>query len=120
MLRLLAVFLTLAFPVAARADDFKTISERDHFLDLMGDKALKIGLYDLLIYVSADGSINGTALGSEITGKWAWQDGYFCREMDWSGTPISYNCQLVEVRAESAMRFTVDQGSGTSAVFRLH
>jgi hypothetical protein len=32
---------------------------------------------------------------------------------------IDYNCQLVEVSADRSMRFTVDQGKGDSATFRL-
>ncbi|HMS95297.1 MAG TPA: hypothetical protein PKA03_08770 [Tabrizicola sp.] len=69
--------------------------------------------------VRPGGVIEGSALGWTITGTWDWRDGYFCREMDWSGTEITYNCQLVEARNGEAVRFTVDQGAGESATFRL-
>ena len=66
-----------------------------------------------------DGRIDGSALGWRITGRWTWKDGYFCREMDWSGMAIDFNCQLVEAAGVDRMRFTVDQGRGDSATFRL-
>lgn len=114
-----ALVLAMALPVPAMADEFTMVSEKDAFLDLIGDRVLRIGLYDLSLRVKPDGTIDGTAMGWTITGKWAWEDGYFCRQMDWSGTEISYNCQLVEARGADAMRFTVDQGAGQSATFRL-
>lgn len=117
MLRAVACLILLALPVAASA--FEPVREKEQFLSLIKDRALKIGLYNLTLTVLPDGQIKGSALGWEITGTWKWQDGYFCREMDWSGTPISYNCQLVEVLDGEKMRFTVDRGAGDSAVFRL-
>ncbi len=111
------VALTVAGPVAA--DSFKPVTEKDRFVDLVADRELRIGVYNLSLNVLPDGRIDGSALGWKITGNWTWQDGYFCREMDWSGTPISYNCQLVEADGAEKMRFTVDQGKGDSATFRL-
>jgi hypothetical protein len=51
-------------------------------------------------------------------GSWIWEDGHFCRDMDWSGTEIDYNCQLVEVSG-NRIRFTTDQGAGDDAVLRI-
>lgn len=107
----------LSLPVAA--DEFQPVKDKSRFLDLVQDRELRIGLYDLSINVLPDGRIAGSALGWDITGEWVWKDGYFCREMDWSGTPISYNCQLVEAEGAEKLRFTVDQGKGDSATFRL-
>jgi hypothetical protein len=119
MLRFCAVVLLLALPLPAVANEFEPIREKGRFLDLVRDRALKIGIYNLSLNVLPDGRIDGSAMGWAITGNWAWKDGYFCREMDWSGMAIDYNCQLVEVRGGNAMRFTVDRGKGDSAVFRL-
>jgi hypothetical protein len=113
------IALMLAFPAAAAAEGFTPVKEKDRFLDLVQNRELRIGLYDLSLNVLPDGRIAGSALGWDITGKWTWQDGYFCREMDWSGTPIRYNCQLVEAQGAEKLRFTVDQGKGDSATFRL-
>jgi hypothetical protein len=115
----LALILIQATPLAAAADDFVPVKEKDRFLDLIKDRELRIGLYNLSLSVLPDGRIDGSALGWGITGNWTWKDGYFCREMDWSGTPISYNCQLVEAEGAEKLRFTVDQGRGDSATFRL-
>jgi hypothetical protein len=119
MLRLTAIILLLAAPLSAAADDFQPVTEKDRFLDLVQDRELRIGVYNLSLNVLPDGSIDGSALGWKITGSWAWKNGYFCREMDWSGTPIDYNCQLVEANGSEKLRFTVDQGKGDSATFRL-
>lgn len=119
MLRLLASVLILILPVPAAANGFQPVRDRGDFLTLVKDRALRIGLYNLTLNVLPDGKIEGSALGWKITGSWDWKDGYFCREMDWSGTEIDYNCQLVEAQGAERMRFTVDQGAGDSATFRL-
>ena len=119
MLRVIASVMLLAVPLPASANGFEPIREKGDFLSLVKDRVLRIGLYNLSLRVLPDGRIEGSALGWGITGTWSWQDGYFCREMDWSGTPIRYNCQLVEARGGEQLRFTVDQGAGDSATFRL-
>ena len=106
-------------PLPALADGFEPIKDEDTFLSLVTDKELRIFLYGLRLRVLEGGTIEGSAVGSEITGSWTWQDGYFCREMAWGDREIEYNCQLVEARGDDRMRFTVDQGAGDSATFRL-
>lgn len=103
----------------ALAEEFSAIKDKNSFLNLVKDRELRIGMYGLTLKVLPDGRIEGSALGRDVTGKWAWKDGYFCREMLWGKREIPYNCQLVEAQGESVMRFTVDQGRGDSADFRL-
>lgn len=119
MLRLLFVLSLIAAPTIASANEFEPVRDKSQFLDLVQNRVLRIGLYNLSINVLPDGSIKGSALGWSITGNWNWQDGYFCRQMDWSGMEIAYNCQLVEAQGAERLRFTVDRGAGDSAVFRL-
>jgi hypothetical protein len=119
MYRLIAGILMLAAPVAAAANEFEPVRDKGAFLSLVQDRELRISVYGLSLNVLPDGKIKGSALGWEITGSWDWKDGYFCREMDWSGMAIDYNCQLVEAQGAEKMRFTVDQGAGDSATFRL-
>jgi hypothetical protein len=119
MLRAITTVLMLATPVSAGANDFEPIKDKGDFLSLVQDRELRIGIYNLSLNLLPDGQIKGSALGWGITGTWSWQDGYFCREMDWSGMEIEYNCQLVEASGAERMRFTVDKGVGDSATFKL-
>ncbi len=119
MLGRFALVLVTFLPGPALAEDFQPVTDEGQFLELVGDRVLRIGLYDLSLRVRPGGVIEGSAMGWDITGTWDWQDGYFCRSMDWSGTEIAYNCQLVEARSGEVVRFTVDQGRGESASFRL-
>jgi hypothetical protein len=103
----------------AAAEEFKPIRDRKDFLSLVEGRTLQLRLFRINLSVNADGTIKGSALGWDVTGAWNWKDGLFCREMDWSGTPIPFNCQLVEARGDDELRFTVDGGKGESASFRL-
>jgi len=111
-----SIALAIALPSAAVA--FDRISDRDAFMSAVAGKDLKIGLYGLTLNVQPDGTIVGKAMGWDISGSWSWENGYFCRDMDWSGTSIEYNCQLVELDGDR-IRFTVDQGAGDDAVLRI-
>ncbi len=109
---------SVATPAAA-TNEYRPIIDRGEFLSLIQGKSLRIGAFGVNLNVLPNGQIQGRASGWDLTGTWSWQDGYFCREMDWSGYEIGYNCQLVEVRGSNRMRFTVDRGAGDSAVFNL-
>jgi hypothetical protein len=119
MIRSFAVLLAFVCTVAPVWAEGRAVRDRSQFLTLVKDRELRIGLYDLTLRVLADGRIEGSALGRKVEGVWAWKDGYFCRQMIWGSRDIPYNCQLVEVEEDGAMRFTVDQGRGMSAAFRL-
>jgi hypothetical protein len=114
-----AIVLTLsllALPNWALA--FEPVTERTVFLEKMAGRSLYMGLFDLSLTVAEDGTIRGSALGWNVTGKWDWKDGLFCRDMDWSGMEITYNCQLVEID-DDKLRFTADAGAGRAASFTL-
>ena len=117
MLSALSVGLLTALPVSA--SDFVRVDDLDHFLTLVEGRELRLPLYGVRLRLSPQGDIRGDALGWDITGAWRWEDGYFCREMDWGGAAIPMNCQMVEVRGDRDLRFTVDRGAGESATFRL-
>jgi hypothetical protein len=120
MKRILAAAIVVCSSAApAAAQDFVPVKDRSAFLDLVSGKELRIGLYGLSLNVLPDGRISGSAVGRSVTGNWSWEDGFFCRDMDWGDRDIGYNCQLVEVAGSSQMRFTVDRGAGQSATFAL-
>ncbi len=116
MRRPAATLALICLPGLAAA--FEPITSKTAFLQSIDDRELRIGLYGLTLRLSEQGAIEGRALGGTITGSWSWQDGYFCREMDWSGREIPYNCQLVEKNGDK-LRFTTDKGAGDSAAFDL-
>lgn len=113
-----ALSLTL-LAAPAWADGYAPVKEKDEFIALVNGKELRNFFYGVRLNVLEEGRIEGSAIGWNIVGEWTWQDGYFCREMRWGGDPIPYNCQLVEARGDERIRFTVDQGAGDSASFRL-
>jgi hypothetical protein len=117
ILLILGVMLLGALP--ARANDFQPIRDKSEFLSLIEGRELRLNLFRISIKLTEDGQIRGSALGWDLSGRWDWQDGYFCRDIDWSGTEIPFNCQLVEAKGDSTIRFTVDKGAGDSASFRL-
>jgi hypothetical protein len=117
---LLSLSLLLSPALPALADDgFARIDDKQEFLGTVQGRELRYGAFGIRLSVDPDGQIRGRALGWAITGKWDWKDGYFCREMDWSGYPIPQNCQLVEAKGDEVIRFTVDRGAGDAASFRL-
>jgi hypothetical protein len=113
----LAIGLSVS-PLAAVANDFSPVRDKQAFVDLVNGKELRHRFYGIRLNVLDNGQVTGDAIGWDINGTWAWQDGYFCRELYWGGDLIPYNCQLVEIKND-LIRFTVDQGAGRSAAFRL-
>lgn len=105
-------------PCAALAQGFAPISVKADFLAQVADRKLRLGMFDLSIIVTSDGIITGTALGWQVAGDWTWEDNLFCRNMDWGGMDIGYNCQLVEIDSNK-VRFTADGGRGRAASFTL-
>ena len=101
------------------ANGFEPIRDKSRFLSLIEGRELRLNLFRIRIQLTPDGQIQGSALGWDLNGRWKWEDGYFCRDMDWSGYAIPFNCQLVEARGEEEIRFTVDRGTGDSASFKL-
>lgn len=118
MLRMIATVLALT-PAPALADNFVPVSDRDSFVALVQGRELKHGFYPISLNVLGNGQITGRAVGWDIAGSWDWQDGYFCRDLNWGGDSLGYNCQLVEASGTGRIRFTSDRGTGDSAAFRL-
>jgi hypothetical protein len=107
------VVSVLAGPALA---DFAKISDEYQFVEVVDGKTLTRPLIKL--EVDPSGGISGMGARWEVTGNWSWRDGYFCRDLNWGGSDLGYNCQEVQVRNDR-IRFTSDRGNGDSATFRL-
>jgi hypothetical protein len=114
-----SVFLTALLVLAgpALANGFERVADRDRFLGLVDGRDLK--RFGITLTVSGSGEIAGRAFGQEVSGRWGWSDGYFCRDLFLSDSPLDIgNCQTVEVRGD-ILRFTSDRGQGDFADLRL-
>jgi hypothetical protein len=108
---LLLAILLMAAPAAA----FERVTEQREFTQLMQNSLKRFGIQ---LQVSADGRITGRGFGYPVTGDWQWQNGLFCRTLDWGGMDLGYNCQAV-LRDGNRVRFVSDRGTGQHADFRL-
>lgn len=115
LLHVVTLACALCLPHAALAD-LEKVTDRTQFVELVTGKKLTRPLVEL--EVSPDGGIRGKGVRWDVTGTWSWRDGYFCRDLNWGGDDLGYNCQEVRVNGDR-LRFTSDKGAGDSADFRL-
>lgn len=112
---IVAAAVALGLPQSAAAE-LKRIESKSEFMQIVQGKTLSRPLVRLT--VDQNGDITGRGVTWDVTGSWSWQDGFFCRDLNWGGDDLGYDCQ--EVRANgSEVRFTSDQGAGDTADFRL-
>jgi len=111
-----AALLGLLTSLPAVAD---TVTSQAHFMSIVQGKTLSRAPA-IRLQVKANGTVQGKAISWPVTGSWAWRDGYFCRNLDWGGMEIGYNCQKVTMDSSNRIRFTSDKGAGDSAAFRLN
>ena len=112
-LRYAILFCCAALPARA---EFQPVETRDAFVGLIEGRSLTRA--GVALQVSPGGDITGRAFGRDVTGRWRWQDGYFCRSLSWGSTGFDDNCQAV-ARDGARLRFTSDRGSGQSAILSL-
>ena len=106
-----------AMPVLpAAASEFRVVTDRSEFVDLVDGRELR--RFGIRLTVSPDGDIGGRGFGFEVFGEWNWDGNFFCRDLSYGNTELGFNCQLVAVR-DDTIRFVADQGQGDHADFRL-
>jgi hypothetical protein len=111
-----AVFAGLFLSSAVEAEEFRTVTDQNTFLDVVeGRKLTRLGIE---LDVLSNGQITGRAFGVPVSGAWRWQDGYFCRDLYYGERDLGPNCQVVKVNGNT-VRFIADQGSGQYADLRL-
>ncbi len=117
-MKTLVLSLGLSLAAGSAYANYVPVTDEAAFLQLVEGRELRHRFYPITLNVLDNGQVVGRAVGWDVEGTWSWQDGYFCRELVWGGDPIPYNCQLVEINND-VIRFTVDQGAGQAAAFRL-
>ncbi|WP_293440330.1 dihydrodipicolinate reductase [Planktotalea sp.] len=115
MFRLSALAIALV-ATPAFAANYTKINYKTEFVKLVQGKMLTRPLVKL--QVSSAGSIKGRGAIWDVNGQWTWQNGYFCRNLNWGGMELGYNCQEVGL-SNGKVRFTSDEGTGQSAEFKL-
>ncbi len=109
----LAVLATLACTGSVQADlELNKITDRQDFERLVVGKELTI--FGIRVKVTPSGEIDGRAYGRDVSGRWQWKDGYFCRDLYWGKRDLGPNCQEVRVDGNT-VRFTSDKGTGRFA-----
>ncbi|MBD3679511.1 MAG: dihydrodipicolinate reductase [Rhodobacteraceae bacterium] len=106
--------LSLASPVWA--EEFEKIDDRSEFVELVDGKSL--ARFGITLDVRPDGRIVGRAFGTDVSGAWRWDGGYFCRDLFWGKQDLGPNCQEVRLNGDT-LRFISDQGTGQFADLRL-
>ncbi len=114
LFRLVAVLACLTTPAFA---EFQKIDTAEDFKRIISGKTLTRPL--IRLSVSPQGAISGRGMTWDVSGRWTWKNGYFCRDLSWGGDNLGYNCQEVRVNGRK-IRFTSDQGSGDFADFNLN
>lgn len=100
----------------AKSESFSVVSSRDTFVSLVQGRELR--RFGIRLTVTPDGAITGRAFGTQVTGQWDWDGGYFCRDLFFGSDDLGFNCQLVQVNGDT-LRFTTDQGAGIYADLTL-
>ena len=65
-----------------------------------------------------DGRITGTWDGMEVTARWEWHQGLFCRNVQIGGNETGTDCQVKEIRGDQ-LRYTRDQGRGDTLLLTI-
>ena len=117
----LSLGIALFATTPAVAEQFTPIPDENAFLSTVVGKDLRLKGYGPIVVrlnVKPDGEITGRGLGWPVTGAWRWQDGLFCRDLNWGGSDLGQNCQAVLVQGQT-IRFVSDAGKGDYADFAL-
>jgi hypothetical protein len=112
----LTVAAVAALTLPATASDFRVVTDRNEFVNLVDGRELT--RFGIRLQVSPQGEIDGSGFGFDVWGAWEWNGQYFCRDLGYGSTALGHNCQLVAVNGDT-VRFVADQGAGDHADFRL-
>ena len=113
------LFGALSTPALA---EYRPVQDRGEFMQLVNGRTLVLtrpGIArPIAIQVQRNGALTGEARGYELTGAWQWENGRFCRQMDWGGYNVRYSCQAVSKDGDT-LKFVSDRGLFRTAYFEL-
>lgn len=115
----LAIFIAtaLAFPTATLAESWKRIKSEEQFRTVAVDR--KSVNKNGWVTAKSNGTMTGSIKGQgKIRGKWAWGNGFMCRNINVGKKALGQNCQTVHISGDK-IRFTRDQGKGQQSVWVL-
>ena len=123
MLRPLAASLLVLLSLTAPAfAEYRPIEDQREFLQLVQGRTLVLTRPGIArpieIQVQRNGALTGEARGYDLTGAWRWENGKFCRQMDWGGYNVRYSCQDVSLNGRT-LRFISDRGLFRTAYFEM-
>jgi hypothetical protein len=114
---LLALSIAVALPTVAVAESWKRIKSEEQFRALAVDR--KVANENGWVLSKSNGDMTGNINGQgKLKGKWAWGNGFFCRNAIVGKNDLGQNCQTVHV-AGNKIRFTRDQGKGQQSVWEI-
>ncbi len=98
--------------------EFQQISEFETFrTEIVGKRLVNEDVASpSFLLVNADGTMEGIYEGTEYTGVWRWEDGYFCRTSTSGFTDQPENCQRWDV-AGDRVRSVRDRGAGQESYY---
>ncbi|MGG7644717.1 dihydrodipicolinate reductase [Rhodovulum sp. YNF3179] len=112
---LFAAALAAALPTVAAAE-LQRVTSKSEFLSIVEGRTLSALFVNLR--VTPEGGIDGSAFGRDVTGRWAWQGNYFCREMQAGDRSFENDCQIVQTDGQR-IRFIGERGQGDMANLNL-
>ena len=106
------VLALLAAPAAA---DFKRITTKSEFLDLVVEREFTAS--ETIVQYTEDGNMVGVARGMQIKGTWEWISDALCRKATLGSTDLGYNCLTVHADGDN-MILVRDKGLGEAFLLR--
>lgn len=92
---------------------WKRLTTRDDFLDNFAEVTLVADALRFVIH--EDGTIVGEVGGRPLTGRWYWENGYFCRTAVLDGETLELDCEIIEYRGDQ-MRYIRERGNGEASI----
>lgn len=92
---------------------WKRVTTRDEFVSrFTGVTLVSDGLR---FVIHEDGRILGDIGDLPLSGRWYWENGFFCRTAVLDGATLELDCEMIECRGDQ-MRYTRERGNGEASI----